>query len=234
MKPWSGPPIASTATIGVCFQNRFNPTIRAIRDLLEGGVLGDLVGGRAAVTWFRDESYYESRPWRGRWAESGGGVLINQAIHTLDLLQWFLGDVTTVRGVATRAALSDSIEVEDTAVLQLGHAGGQRSLFHASNGYVANAPVTLDLVAERGVVRLDTDVRVEHTEGRVDTIRETRVGHGEKAYWGASHRDLIDDFYRHVRAGTPFSIGPAEALKSLKIITAVYGQSVDLPGHRSC
>ena len=94
---------ASTATVGVCFQNRFNPTVRAIRDLLDAGTLGDLLGGRAAVTWFRDESYYEARPWRGRWAESGGGVLINQAIHTLDLLQWFLGDVTTVRGVATRA-----------------------------------------------------------------------------------------------------------------------------------
>ena len=125
VKPWCGPPGASTATIGVCFQNRFNPTILAIRDLLEGGTLGDLVGGRAAVTWFRDESYYASRPWRGRWAESGGGVLINQAIHTLDLLQWFLGDVTAVRGVAARVALSDTIEVEDTAALQLGHAGGR-------------------------------------------------------------------------------------------------------------
>jgi len=225
---------SSTATIGVCFQNRFNPTIVAIRDLLERGTLGDLVGGRAAVTWFRDESYYASRPWRGRWSESGGGVLINQAIHTLDLLQWFLGEVTSVRGVATRVALSDAIEVEDTAALQLGHVGGRRSLFHASNGYVANAPVTLELIAERGVVKLDTDVRVEHADGRVDTIRETRVGHVDKAYWGASHRDLIDDFYRHVRAGTPFSIGPAEALKSLKIITAVYDQSAHLPGRRSC
>ena len=223
--------IASTATIGVCFQNRFNPTVRAIRDLIDGGTLGDLVGGRAAVTWSRDESYYESRPWRGRWAESGGGVLINQAIHTLDLLQWFLGDVTAVRGVATRAALPDSVEVEDTAALQLGHAGGRRSVFHASNGYVANAPVTLELVAERGVVKLDTDVRVEHADGRIDTIRETRVGLGEKAYWGASHQDLIDDFYRHVRAGTPFPVGPAEALKSLKIIAAVYDQSALLLGH---
>ncbi len=216
---------AASATIGVCFQNRYNTTVRAIRELLDSGELGRLLGGRAAVNWFRDESYYQRRPWRGRWAEGGGGVLINQAIHTLDLLQWFLGDVTEVHGVATRLSLADSIEVEDTAALQLRHAGGQRSLFYATNGYVADSPITLELVAERGIVKLDTDLRIEHADGRVDTIQETRLGHGEKAYWGASHEDLIDDFYRSVRAGTPFWIGPAEALKTLRIVTSAYDQS---------
>lgn len=219
---------ASRATIGVCYQNRYNATVRAIRELLDAGTMGELYGGRATVSWFRDEAYYAHRPWRGRWSEAGGGVLINQAIHTLDLLQWFLGEVTTVRGQAARLRFSEGIEVEDTAVIQLGHEGGARSLFHASNGYVTNAPISLELVAERGIITLDTDLRIEHSDGRVDIIEESRAGQGERAYWGASHGDLIDDFYSSVRTGTPFWIGPTEALKSLRVLTAVYEQSPGL------
>ena len=95
----------STAVLGVCFQNRYNDTARQLRDVLDEGVLGRILGARASVTWFRDAAYYTRRDWRGRWATAGGGVLMNQAIHTLDLLQWYVGPVTDVRGtVATLGA----------------------------------------------------------------------------------------------------------------------------------
>ena len=73
------------------------------------------------MTWFRDAAYYARRDWRGRWATAGGGVLMNQAIHTLDLLQWFVGPVTDVRGTVATLALHDVIEVEDTAALRMQH-----------------------------------------------------------------------------------------------------------------
>ncbi len=216
---------SSQASIGVCFQNRYNDTSEALRKLVDGAALGRVLGGRASVTWFRDESYYLRRPWRGTWALGGGGVLINQAIHTLDLLQWYLGDVEEVRGHAHRLSLPDPVQVEDTAALQLRHTGGARSIFYASNGYVDNAPVSLELVAEGGTARIDTDLTVTYADGSTEVTVAAQLGSGEKAYWGASHGLLTDDFYRHVRTRRPFWIDPPEALKTLRIITDVYAQS---------
>ena len=215
----------STASIGVCFQNRYNTTSRAMRKLLDGGTLGAVIGGRGSVTWFRSADYYNRRPWRGTWAGGGGGVLLNQAIHTLDLLQWYLGEVSDVRGQASRLALPDPIEVEDTACLQLRHTGGAGSIFYASNGYLDNAPVSLEILTAQATLRLDTDLTVNYLDGTVEVTAESQVGSGEKAYWGLSHGLLIDDFYRQVRAGQPFWIDAVEAMKTLRIVTAVYDQS---------
>lgn len=215
----------SAAQVGVCFQNRYNVTSSAIRTLLDGGSLGPLLGGRAAVDWFRDEAYYRRSPWRGTWAQSGGGVLINQALHTVDLLQWFLGAPTAVRGHAEQLWLPDTVEVEDTASIQLTHPGGARSVMHATNGYVANAPVQLELIGEQGSLRLDTDLTVTAADGRRTVVAETVLGTGEKAYWGAAHAVLIADFYATLRAGQRFWIDATEAMHSLAIVTAVYDSS---------
>jgi UDP-N-acetyl-2-amino-2-deoxyglucuronate dehydrogenase len=216
---------ASPAMVGVCYQNRYNNTSKALRDLIDGGALGRLHGGRASVTWFRDNEYYRRRPWRGTWSGGGGGVLINQSIHTLDLLQWFLGDVTDVRGQAARLALADPVEVEDTASIQMRHRGGAGSIFYASNGYVDNAPVMLELLTDNATVRLDNDLVVTYHDGTVTVVSEEVTASGAKAYWGLSHSTLIDDFYRHVRERRPFWIDAAEALKTLRIVTSVYRQS---------
>lgn len=238
------------AVLGVCFQNRYNDTARRLRELLDGGTLGRPLGGRASVSWFRDAAYYADRDWRGRWATAGGGVLMNQAIHTLDLLQWYLGPVTDVRGVAATlrrpgTGLGGVIEVEDTAMMRLHHrtpAGEITSVFHATNGDVENAPVTVEIVTERARVRLDTDLTVEHDDGHVETVRPAATGgavgpasagRGERGYWGVSHAELIADFHHHVRARlTPerrgFWLDAAVGLETLQIIDAVYEQSPGL------
>jgi UDP-N-acetyl-2-amino-2-deoxyglucuronate dehydrogenase len=219
----------STAVLGVCFQNRYNDTARRLREVLDDGGLGRMLGARASVTWFRDAAYYAERDWRGRWATAGGGVLMNQAIHTLDLLQWFVGPATDVRGTVATLALHDVIEVEDTAALRIRHrtAAGDTvgSVFYATNGHVENAPATIEIRTEHARVRLDTDLTVTHDDGRVETFRPAVVASGERAYWGASHGLLIDDFYRHVRAGKRFWIDAPAALESLRVIQAAYDQT---------
>jgi UDP-N-acetyl-2-amino-2-deoxyglucuronate dehydrogenase len=217
--------------LGVCFQNRYNDTARALRDLLDGGGLGRVLGGRASVHWFRDADYYARRDWRGRWATAGGGVLMNQAIHTLDLLAWYLGPVTDVRGTAATLALHGHIEVEDTAAMRLRHhtpEGEVTSVFHATNGHVENAPVTVEIVTEHARARLETDLTVTYDDGRVEVVHPASIAAGERAYWGASHGLLIEDFYRHVRAGKRFWIDAPAALETLRIIDAVYDQSPGL------
>jgi predicted dehydrogenase len=106
--------------VGICLQNRYNATTRAARDLLASGELGEVRGGSATVLWHRDPAYYQSRPWRGRKARSGGGVLINQAIHTLDLMELLVGDVVRVHGHAGRYALDDIDVYERTRLEEEG------------------------------------------------------------------------------------------------------------------
>ena len=149
--------------------------------------MGYSLGAVASVTWFRDADYYRQRPWRGRWATAGGGALINQAIHTLDLLLWCLGDARDVRGRASTLFLDDVIEVEDTASVVLTHPerdsfglpghqqlSGGRSGLHRDPHRFGHAA---------GSTRTST---VTHAGGRRETIAKESAPTGEKAYWGGS------------------------------------------------
>ncbi|WP_129660539.1 Gfo/Idh/MocA family protein [Rothia uropygialis] len=211
--------------VGVCFQNRYNVTIQEMRRLLDSGDLGEIVGGSATVMWSRSPEYYEAKPWRGTWARSGGGLLINQAIHTIDLLQWLLGDVTEVRGHAATHVLDDVVEVEDTAHMILHHVGGPRSVLYATNTNVTNSPVTLEIVTKNATLSLCGDLTISWNDGRTDVIPERRGPMIGRSYWGVSHLELIRDFYERRGDSQPFWISPREAAKSLRILKEVYSQS---------
>ncbi|MDP9696481.1 UNVERIFIED_ORG: putative dehydrogenase [Arthrobacter globiformis] len=216
---------AGGAKIAVCFQNRYNATSQAMHALLSTGELGAVTGASATVMWQRSAEYYQSRPWRGTWAGGGGGLLMNQAIHTVDLLQWLVGDVVAVTGNASTRFLGEAIEVEDTAEFVAEHAGGARSAFYATLANSFNAPVTLDVVTEKAVLSLRGDLTVTHSDGRVDLVPERTGGSGGRSYWGVSHELLISDFYARLDDADPFWISPAEAEKSLRIIKEIYRQS---------
>ena len=219
----------SEAQIAVCFQNRYNAPIAAAHALLTGGTLGAILGASATVNWHRTAEYYLNRPWRGRWATGGGGLLMNQAIHTVDLLQWLIGPVASVSGNASTRVLGDVIEVEDTAELVIDHVNGARSVFYATLANVVNSPVTLDIVTENALLSVRGDLTVTYTdpqhEGRVDVVTESHEATGERSYWGVSHQRLIADFYSQLDSGAPFWIDPVEAQKSLNIVQDVYDQS---------
>jgi UDP-N-acetyl-2-amino-2-deoxyglucuronate dehydrogenase len=197
--------------IGVCLQNRYNAPVLAARRMLEGR---RILGASATVLWHRDAAYYAARPWRGQKARSGGGVLINQALHTVDLLQWLLGDVTRVRGSAGRHLL-DGIDVEDTASLFLEHAGGVRSILFATVANAVDAPVTIEITASGMTLLLRDGLTVTHADGRVETSSGSQEPTKGRSYWGASHELLIADFYKTTG---PFWIDAAEGRKSLAIV----------------
>ena len=99
--------------VGVCFQNRYNPSVQLLREVLASGKAGKVLGARAFVTWHREAPYYTESGWRGSLQTEGGGVLINQSIHTLDLLGQFLGRATQVEASMMNHHLKGVIEVED-------------------------------------------------------------------------------------------------------------------------
>ncbi len=216
---------ASAARVGVCFQNRYNATSQAARRLLDSGELGAVLGATATVMWTRTADYYRAKPWRGRWASAGGGLLINQAIHTLDLVQWLVGDVVDVSGHASTRVYGEVIEVEDTAEMLLTHRGGARSIVYGSLANVVDAPVTIDITAERGSLSIRGDLTVTHADGRVEVVPERRASSAGRSYWGVSHEMLIGDFYARLGDDAPFWISPREAVKSLRILKDVYAQS---------
>jgi predicted dehydrogenase len=215
----------STAKIALCFQNRYNAPVQEMRRLLDSGELGQVLGASATVMWHRDADYYLSRPWRGSWAEGGGGLMMNQAIHTVDLLQWLVGDVVALAGSASTHALAETVEVEDTAEFAALHTSGARSVFYATLANTVNAPVTLDISTERATLSLRGDLTVTYDDRRREVVRERAKGSGGRSYWGVSHALLIADFYAGLAQPGPFWIDAAEGAKSLRIVKELYRQS---------
>ena len=205
---------ASKAMLGVCFQNRYNPANRYVKELLAERTVK---AGTASVVWRRSASYYAADAWRGKWATEGGGVLINQAIHTLDLLQWFLGMPEELSATVSNLSHKDSIEVEDTASV-FGSGGAEFSLF-ATTASHADFPVEINLATEEGSIRiLPHEVTVD---GETRTFPHEAMLYGKPCY-GAGHALLIEDFYRCIREGEKFPIGGAEGARAVRLVLAAY------------
>ncbi len=219
----------STAMLGVCFQNRYNNTVVELKRRLDEHRYGAVQSVRGELLWHRDMAYYASRPWRGTWRESGGGLLINQAIHTLDLMQWLVGGVTAVTGTAERRTLRPPVEIEDVATisLELRTADGRivTGDFFGTTGHDRNAPVAIEVRTDHAVLRLESDLTITTDDGDAEVVEAVSEATGGRDYWGASHALLIADFYRHVREGRHFWIDAAAATPALWILSEVYRQS---------
>lgn len=216
--------------VGICFQNRYNVASVALRGLLDSGALGRIHGATAEVIWTRTADYYHAAPWRGSWAGAGGGLLINQAIHTLDLVAWFLGEPTTVAGHASQRKFGDVIEVEDTAEALFTHPDGSTTSWYATLTAPDNSPPAIEIFGELGRARICDGLTVTWADGHVETWPERRAASGGRSYWGVSHELLIRDFYTRLADPEPFWIGPEQAMASLRMLKAIYAQSPGLSG----
>lgn len=213
--------------IGVCFQNRFNLEAQKAKEIIDSGKIGAVKGIKGVVTWFRTKEYYAQSGWRGRFATEGGGVLINQAIHTLDLMQWLGGGVKAVRGNVSTYLLGDVIEVEDTANAILFFKNGARGIFYATNCYTTNSPVEIEIDCEKGRLRIYDGTLIMEQDNSCRCIVNEKVRDTPyKSYWGKSHAVLINEFYQAVLSGNPaLIISVEEAMESLKIIDGIYKSS---------
>ena len=207
---------------GFCFQNRYNGTIKTTDELLATGKLGKVTGARAFVTWRRDENYYKS-DWKGKLATEGGGALINQSIHTLDLLLRYLGKPVNVKASLSNHHLEDIIEVEDTVEAVMSFANGERACFYASTAYACDAPVILELQFERGrITIIDKTVTVYETDTPPQMINiEDDAGFG-KNYWGNGHLTCIKDFYEKLDSDIPFQNDLAGVRNTMETMMKIY------------
>lgn len=214
--------------LGFVFQNRYNPSTIECRRLVQSGELGKVLGLKGEVCWNRGKAYYESDDWRGRWATEGGGSLINQAIHTIDLMYYINGPIKQVKGTISRDLNAPFNEVDDNSHAVFKFANGATGLFHASNDYIEDFPPTI-------VFSMDSGCRLElrgnslwKTCGDVVEVlvEAAPVDNGGKACYGNSHEIIIDDFYRYLRAGKPFWLDVNESYQSLWAVLSIYESSL--------
>ncbi|MBR6476887.1 MAG: Gfo/Idh/MocA family oxidoreductase [Lachnospiraceae bacterium] len=188
---------AHPGSLGFCFQNRYNESTLLMDRIVREGRIGEIRGGRAMVTWRRDEEYYSESLWKGRIATEGGGALINQSIHTLDLLLRHLGRPYDVKGsIANHHLKETDVEVEDTVEAWMEFPGGARACFYASNAYATDAPVYLELQGTKGRICINGSEVSVYADGEnpMHVSSDLAPGMG-KDYWGRGHLACIEDFY---------------------------------------
>jgi UDP-N-acetyl-2-amino-2-deoxyglucuronate dehydrogenase len=213
--------------LAVCFQNRFNPTSVKAKEVIDSGMLGKIKGIKGIVTWYRNETYYTESGWRGDSDKAGGGVLINQALHTLDLMQWFGGEVERIKGHADTRCFGGIIEVEDTAEATIYFKNGARGIFYATVCFTDNSPVVIEIHCEKGMLTiLDGELYITRN-GERELLVCDELASGEKAYWGLSHEKLIKHFYGCLLHDTADYIKVPDAAVSIEMAMGIYESSAN-------
>ncbi|MBR3109506.1 MAG: Gfo/Idh/MocA family oxidoreductase [Clostridia bacterium] len=213
---------ASGKTLTICFQNRYNGASLRMKEIIDGGELGRVIGGSAFVCWDRDEAYYASCPWRGAWKTEGGSVLINQAIHTLDLMRWLAGGFELRHATMTAKRLADVIETEDTCDMLLENSAGGRFIFFCTDCAATNENIYLHLTLEKGEMHMDgARLTIITVDGAKLEDYSTGKGVG-KDYWGDGHDRFIADFYRRLGDGLPPFVTAEDALETTRLMDAAY------------
>jgi predicted dehydrogenase len=218
----------NNVTLGVIFQNRYNPGSQLIKKTLESGELGRIISGKLFVTWNRSDEYYSRSDWKGTWEKEGGGVIIDQAIHTMDLMRWFIDSEIDYVDANISNRAHEIIEVEDSAEGVIKYKNGVVTGFFTINYYGYDAPVEIELYCENGIVKMVGDrASIRFTDGR-ELIADNNpnevfhYGDGAKGYWGVSHVKQIKNFYEALFAGVQPDITGEEAVKTQKMICAIY------------
>lgn len=215
----------SSATLGVCFQNRYNASVLYLKEFFKDK---EITAATANLVWQRDEKYYASGAWRGKKQYEGGGVMINQAIHTLDLLQWFCGMPESVIAHCSNNSLKNVIDVEDTAFGCFTLKNGGNFIINATNSAASCFPIVLMFQSKTDAVELSGDNLI--VNGKFVTKSDGAPIFG-KEEWGVGHDKLIKEFYNCLENGKKFPIDFYEASKTVKLILKMYqsnGEKVNI------
>lgn len=212
---------------GVIFQNRYIEGVKEAKKVIESRKLGSIIGAWSHLTWWRPPSYYQC-DWKGSWEKEGGGVLIDQAIHSLDLVQYLVGSpIEWIHGHIDNRVLK-TVEVEDVADAVVKFKNGCMYNLFACNYYVCNAPIQIEIMGEKGKVNIkgfDVTIEIEGKKYDVAPSPLIDVAIGGQGYWGTYHYQQIREFYNCVLEDKPVVIDGNEGRKALEMVLTIYKSS---------
>lgn len=229
----------------VISQHRFDAATILVKEAIESGKLGKIIIADAYVKWWRTQEYYDSGDWRGTWALDGGGSLMNQGVHTVDVLQYLVGGVTKLWG-QTRTGAHTKIEVEDIAVAACDFACGAIGSITATTAAYKGFPVRIDIYGTEGSAVIEGDRlkcmmlkggqtytseeaaahAISVAQGGTASVKDQAAGRQanakEGSTWGDSHRAQMQDFLKAVRSGGKPLMDGRAARKPVEIILGIY------------
>lgn len=209
------------------FQHRFDPAVELLKQTVDQGKLGQLNFGGSHTKWYRSQDYYDHDEWRGTWALDGGGALINQSIHYVDLLQYIMGPVAEICAYTVNRAHKD-IEVEDIAVATLKFESGAVGLLEGNTAAYPGFTARLDIYGSEGSIIIENDQISEWQlkSGEACDLEKVETGFiggtSSRDIWPDGHIRQIYDVIQSIREDREPRVNGEEARKALAIVLAVY------------
>lgn len=211
---------------GVIFQCRYNNAAQLVKRAVTSGRLGKILSARSTLTWTRPDAYYAESDWKGTWDKEGGGVIIDQAIHSIDLVNWIVDSEVESVSVSMANRGHNCVRVEDSAEGLITYRNGVRYGFFAMNNYACDEPIEIRLCCENGKVVFGyDDAYIQYNDGTHEEAHQdesTVIYEGGKDYWGFQHVRQIRQFYRACLGDEPLEISGEEALKTHRLIMDIY------------
>ena len=220
--------------VGVVHQNRYNLNMYPIRDAIKDGKLGKIFLGTFAVKWYRDQNYYDRGGWRGTWEMDGGGSLINQSIHTLDIMRWLMGDVESV--TSDMNIYNHKIDTEDFTASLIKFKNGATATFVSTTCAYPGISTEIMIYGTEGAIEADGDTirswKFKDDDGELDEDGEeemlAKYGKGNRyasklhpeVLYG--HKYVVEDMILAVKEDREPAVLPTDALKSVRLVEAIY------------
>jgi UDP-N-acetyl-2-amino-2-deoxyglucuronate dehydrogenase len=219
---------AAAVRLGVFFQDRLRPAVVEIKRMIDDGTIGTPVMISGRVKWYRPPDYYSGSRWRGSWTLDGGGALMNQAIHTVDLVQWMFGPVARVQAAA--ATLVHDIKVEDTAAAIIEFTNGAIGTIEAGTSLYPGYPRRLEVTGSKGTLVLEDDklTRVDlmssspSVSASAPAAAPPENASSPVVSDASAHQRVIEDFIHAIRTNTVPSCDGREGRRSVALVEAIY------------
>lgn len=224
-------------TLGCVFQQRFNPSAVIVKSAIDDGRFGRILHANSYLKWHRSQSYYDAGGWRGTWRMDGGGSLMNQSVHYIDLMQWLVGGVASVKGYA--ATINHKIETEDVATAAIRLKSGGFGTIEGMTNNIANEYDRVEVYGTDGMAIIEGGglaryfTRAEEVKATPENPKPSRnlaplvmeAFKAEHPNWRTGHSAVFAAYIEAVREGKEPPVGGNEGKKALEIILAVYRSS---------
>ena len=216
------------------FQHRFNPLYRYVRELIQSGRFGRVLNAVMVMECLRTREYYEADAWRGKWKTEGGSLLMNQAIHTLDIYQWILGGVSEVCGMHDNLNHQGIIETEDTAAAVVRFNNGALGSVSSSSASCLSWERVIQIFGVDCSIELrnaslasftSRDPKLEkQVHKEIESLGKAEVANREKSYYGIGHPCQIADFIDAIRSGRKPFVTAEDAAEAVFLAQKILGR----------